>query len=208
MRAGNEGERTTPTGAAILAAMATDFGPLPDMTVAAVGCGAGTKDFEDVPNVLRVFLGETDVRPDTDSVYVVETNIDDSTGETLGFLMERLLAEGALDVSYIPCQMKKNRPGVRLTILSFPADLDRLSRIVLTESSAIGVRYHLAERRKLRRTEEERETSIGSVKVKVIREGETVLRVTPEFEECRRISLQTGLPLQDIYRLVERETAP
>jgi pyridinium-3,5-bisthiocarboxylic acid mononucleotide nickel chelatase len=201
------GERVTPTGAAILATLAGGFGPAPVMTVSAVGNGAGSRDFDDMPNILRLFLGEKTGTFQKDTIYVIETHIDDMNPEILGFLMERLLAQGALDVSFSPLQMKKNRPGVRLTVLSSLAGLDELARLVLTESTAAGVRYYPVERKMLGRALEERVTSLGKVQVKVFQADGTHVRVAPEYEECRRIAKETGRPLMEIYRLIERETS-
>jgi pyridinium-3,5-bisthiocarboxylic acid mononucleotide nickel chelatase len=127
--------------------------------------------------------------------------------EVLGYLMERLLAAGALDVAFSPLQMKKNRPGSKLTILATRDKLEELARLVLSESTAIGVRHYAAERITLERSLEERETSLGKVRVKVIRDNGVLLRVAPEFEECRRIAEEKGLPLLEVYRLIERDTA-
>jgi uncharacterized protein (TIGR00299 family) protein len=200
------GERVTPTGAAILATLADSFGKPPAMRVAAVGCGAGAKDFDDVPNILRVVLGETAGSGERDEITVIETHIDDMNPELLGFLMERLFAHGALDVAFSPLQMKKNRPGVKLTVLTSPAALDELARLVLTESTAGGVRYYTAERMMLARFQEERETSLGRVRVKVFHDNGKPLRIVPEFEECRRIADEQGIPLLEVYRVIERET--
>ena len=201
------GERVTPTGAAILAALATRFGTAPAMRLLNVGCGAGSKEFPDVPNILRLVLGEKDDTLQQDDVMVAETHIDDMNPEILGFLMERLLEKGALDVSFSHLQMKKNRPGIRLTILSSPTHLDELARLVLTETTSAGIRYYPARRLKLERTEEERPTSLGNVRVKVFRDAAGVLRVAPEFEECRRLAIALGLPLLKVYQTIERETA-
>jgi len=199
------GERVTPTGAAILAALATGFGRPPAMTVTGVGCGAGAKDFEDIPNVLRLFLGETEGGLQRDEVAVIETHIDDMNPEILGHLLERLMAAGALDAAYSPLQMKKNRPAVKLTVIARPGERDRLASLVLRETSAIGVRFYRAERLKFSRAKEERATSLGPVTVKVIRDGDTVVRVTPEYDACRRIAMERGMPLLEVYRIVERE---
>jgi pyridinium-3,5-bisthiocarboxylic acid mononucleotide nickel chelatase len=201
------GERVTPTGAAILAALANGFGTPPTMRVEAVGCGAGSRDFEDMPNILRLVLGEKTGSIERDEVYVIETHVDDMNPEILGFLMERLLSRGALDVAFSPLQMKKNRPGVKLTVLSPRAGVDELVRLVLTESTAAGVRYYPAERMMLARAEEERETSLGRVRVKVFHDNGIPFRVTPEFEECRRIAVERGIPLLEVYRAIERETS-
>jgi pyridinium-3,5-bisthiocarboxylic acid mononucleotide nickel chelatase len=201
------GERVTPTGAAILAALADGFGPPPAMRVEAVGCGAGTKDFDDLPNILRIVMGESEGSFLKDEILVLETHIDDMNPEILGYLMEKLLAQGALDVAYAPIQMKKNRPGVKLTLLTHRDGLDKLSRLVLTESTSAGIRYFPAERLMLARTEEERETSLGRLRVKVFHDGGRPLRVVPEFEECRRVASERGLTLLEVYRIVERETS-
>jgi hypothetical protein len=179
------------------------------MTIRSVGCGAGDRDFPDVPNILRLMMGEQTAAALTGGeLYVVETNIDDMNPEMLGFLMERLFASGALDVGFSPLQMKKNRPGVKVTFLCVPEDLERLARLVMNESTAIGVRYYPVGRIKMERAVEERETTLGRVAVKVIRENGVLVRVAPEFEECRRIALEKCLPLPDVYRIIERETFP
>ena len=200
------GERVTPTGAAILAALCSGFGAPPPFTVSEVGSGAGDRDFPDTPNILRVMLGEKTAPLPGDQIRVLESHIDDMNPEILGFLMERLMTAGALDVAFSPLQMKKNRPGVRITILSPPSLQDTLARMLLTESSAIGVRHYPAIRLKLHRTLEERDTSLGRVQVKVIRDDANLVRVCPEFEECRRIAEAKGIPLQDVYKIIERET--
>ncbi len=200
------GERVTPTGAAILAALCSGFGAPPPFTIREVGCGAGDKDFPDTPNILRVMRGERKASLPGDEIRVLETHIDDLNPEILGFLMDQLMAAGALDVAFSPLQMKKNRPGVRITILSTPALQEKLARMLLSETSAIGVRHYPATRLKLHRSHEERDTSLGRVKVKVIRDDEGLARVVPEFEECRRIAEARGIPLQDVYKIIESET--
>ena len=200
------GERVTPTGAAILAALCSGFGAPPSFTVTDVGNGAGDRDFPDTPNILRVMLGEKQSSLPADEIRVLETHIDDMNPEILGFLMDRIMAAGALDVAFTPLQMKKNRPGICITILTPPALLEKLARLLLAETSAIGVRHYPATRLKLHRSLEERDTSLGRVRVKVIRDDTALVRVAPEFEECRRIAETTGMPLQDVYRIIERET--
>jgi pyridinium-3,5-bisthiocarboxylic acid mononucleotide nickel chelatase len=200
------GERVTPTGAAILAALGIGFGTPPGFTVERVGCGAGDRDFEDAPNILRVFQGERSDSLTGDEIQVLETHIDDMNPEILGFLMDRLLAAGALDVAFSHLQMKKNRPGVLLTVLAPPDRMDSLACMVLSETTAIGVRYYPARRMKLERTLEKRDTSLGAVLVKVIRGVDGRVRIAPEFEECLRISKEKGIPLRDVYAAVERET--
>ncbi|HZV82368.1 MAG TPA: nickel pincer cofactor biosynthesis protein LarC [Geobacteraceae bacterium] len=199
------GERVTPTGAAIVAALARGSFMPPAMTVEGVGHGAGGKDFPDRPNILRLLLGTKAAESCHDEIYVLETHIDDMSPEIAGFLMERLLSAGALDVAYSPLQMKKNRPGFRLTLLSEPAKLDELARLVVTESTAIGVRYYPVRRLVLARRSESRSTSMGVVRVKVVNDGSRDLRITPEFDDCRKLALELGLPLLEVYRRVEKE---
>lgn len=196
-----EGERVTPTGAAILAALATSSGTRPAMTLSRVGSGAGGKDFSDCPNILRAFLGRQQ-SGEAQQVIVAETNIDDSTPEVLGYVMERLLEAGALDVFFTPVQMKKNRPATLLSFLCRPDQLETLSSLVLTETSAIGLRHYPVSRVTLERRIEQRETCFGPLRFKLVYDQGTLLRTSPEYEECRRVARQRGIPLQEVLRLV------
>jgi hypothetical protein len=200
-----EGERVTPTGAAIIATLCSGFGTLPSMTVSQTGAGAGSKEFPDVPNILRLVMGTKDDTLCGDEIVVLETHIDDMNPEIAGFVMERLLAAGALDVAFSPLYMKKNRPGIRLTVIA-PQELrPTLARLILTETTAAGVRYHTAERTILARRSEVRQTSLGPVSVKIFSESGSVLRVVPEFEGCRQLAEKHGIPLQQVYAVVEKE---
>lgn len=194
------GERVTPTGAAILAALAAGFGLRPEMQLDKLGSGAGSKDFSDCPNILRAFLGKSvETGWPADQVVVVETNIDDSTPEVLGYVMERLLAEGALDVCFTPIQMKKNRPGVMLSFLCRKEQLDALSRITLTETSAIGLRHYLADRTVLERRIVELPTEFGMLRFKQVFDcAGNMMRAVPEFEDCRRIALERGISCREV----------
>ncbi|HEX9078142.1 MAG TPA: nickel pincer cofactor biosynthesis protein LarC [Desulfuromonadaceae bacterium] len=195
------GERVTPTGAAIVAALAADTGRRPPMVLERIGSGAGGRDFPECPNILRAFLGRSGEEQGTAAeVMVVEANIDDSTPEVLGYAMERLLEEGALDVFFTPIQMKKNRPAVLLSFLCRPERLDQLGRLVLAETSAIGLRYHAAARMTLERCIEERQTPFGAVRFKLVFDGGRLLRAAPEYEDCRRIARERGIPLQEVMR--------
>lgn len=193
------GERVTPTGAAILAALTTAGKPRPAMTLTQIGCGAGSKDFKDCPNILRALLGHALAeRGIGDEVIVAETNIDDSTPEVLGYVMERLFDRGALDVFYTPIQMKKNRPATQLSFLCRPDQLDALARLVLHETSAIGLRHFPAGRITLERRIELRETPYGPVRFKQVFDDGRPLRATPEYEDCRRIAQERGLPCRTV----------
>lgn len=199
----SDSELLTPTGAAIIAEIAS-FGSFPAMTLEQVGYGVGSRDTTDRPNLLRGCLGRVASTAGRDKVAVIETHLDDSTPELLGYLSERLLAAGALDVGYSPLQMKKNRPGVRLTVLAPPVEKEHLARLILRESSAIGVRFSESERLKLRREAGVVTTDFGEAVVKLIFEGEELLRITPEYESCRTLAAAAERPLAEIYRLVEQ----
>lgn len=196
-------ELVTPTGAAIVATLAR-FGPLPDMTLQCAGYGVGGWQLEDRPNLLRGILGQTVsvVGLDQDRVCVLETHLDDTPAEWLGSLMDRLLAEGALDVGYTPLQMKKNRPGTRVTIVACPDAADALARLLLRETSAIGLRLYECRRLKLRRQTARVETELGAVSVKLIYEGEILLRIAPEHADCAGLASASGRSLPDVYRVV------
>jgi uncharacterized protein (TIGR00299 family) protein len=194
------GERVTPTGAAIVAALADSFGAPPGMTIETIGTGAGGKDFPDRPNILRAFCGTSNPALGNGQMVVIEANIDDSTPEVLGYALERLLAEGAADAWFTPIQMKKCRPAVLLSLLVRPEDVEKYARIVFEETSAIGLRSYPVARQILERTIEERDTSFGTVRFKVNRYGEK-----PEFEDCRRIARENGLALRQVLRVLQQE---
>ena len=186
-------ELTTPTGAALAATLATHFGVLPAMKISATGYGAGTKDFPTQANVLRAVIGDTQVVAESETVTVIEANIDDSTPQMLGYAMDRLFESGALDVTLQPLLMKKNRQGTLLTVIAKPEDRDRLAAIVMAETTTIGIRMHSAERRIAPRQFVEVETQWGKVNVKVTAEG-----FTPEYEDCRKLAIAAGVPLRNV----------
>jgi len=194
-----EGELTTPTGAALLATLADGFGPRPAMAVEAVGYGAGDAEREELPNLLRVFIGEA-VEPDeTDTVEVIEANLDDVSGEVAGHTLERALAAGALDAYIAPVHMKKNRPGMVLTLIAEPADATRLEELLLRETTTFGVRRHRATRRKLRRQWATVQTDFGRLRVKLGYLGNRLVQVSPEYEDCRRAADRHRVPLKTVY---------
>ncbi len=186
--AASDRELVTPTGAAIIAEIAR-FAPLPDMTPERIGYGVGGWDLKDRPNLLRGILGHEaqSGQLESDQVTVLETHLDDSNPEWLGALGERLLAAGALDAAFGPLQMKKNRPGTRLTVVA-PVDLGpALARLVLRESSAIGVRSYETSRFKLRRKQARINTALGEAEIKLLYEGEQLLRISPEHGSCLQL---------------------
>ncbi len=194
---GPGGELTTPTGAVLLAELVTEYVDLPAMVLEGTGYGLGKKDLPHQPNALRLLRGRT--AAERAEVLVVEAEIDDLPGEGFGFLMERLLERGALDVYFTPVQMKKNRPGTLVTLLCRRPQLQELAGVLLTESGSLGCRYHAAARFEAEREILEVETAFGTVRVKRARLDGRPLAVAPEFEDCRRLALASGVPWRDVY---------
>src|SRR5215510_1349187 len=183
-----EGELVTPTGAAIISTLAESYGPMPMMKVEKVGYGAGTRDYPKFPNALRAIIGELEEDADRTpaTVTVIEANIDDSNAQVFGYLMEKALAAGALDIFYTPVQMKKNRPGVLLTLLCNPSDRERMCDLIFRETTTLGVRYRNEQREILKREFVTVETEYGQIRIKVSRARDgRVMNVSPEFEDCR-----------------------
>jgi hypothetical protein len=197
-------ELITPTGAALLAEFVESFGAMENLVAEKIGFGLGTRENKSRPNVLRAVLGaqskiSANLDWETDRVAVLETNLDDCAGEILGAFVETALAAGALDVFYTPIQMKKNRPGVLLTVLCAETAADKFSEMILRETTAFGVRRTIAERRKLRRDFAEVKTPFGKVAVKIGRLGGKVIQAAPEFESCRKLADRNKIPLKQIY---------
>ncbi|HXL37682.1 MAG TPA: nickel pincer cofactor biosynthesis protein LarC [Ktedonobacteraceae bacterium] len=202
-----EGEMVTPTGAAILATQARF--QTPAIFIERVGYGFGRKQFP-WPNCLRVCLGragkanQQSESADVDWVAVIESNIDNMTGELLGGLMDKLFSAGALDVNYTPIQMKKNRPAVMLTVICRVEEGTALSELLLSESSTLGVRISQVQRIKAQRVFERIETPFGPISMKIKRLGDRIISATPEYEDCQRIALEKGIPLEDVYDVARR----
>jgi uncharacterized protein (TIGR00299 family) protein len=211
-------ELVTPTGAALLAEFVETFGAMDNLVAERIGFGLGTRDNQTRPNVLRAVLGSASANPkskismsssnrhhasnldwEADRIAVLETNLDDCTGELLGAFLESALAAGALDVFYTPIQMKKNRPGSLLTVLCLEADADKFCEMMLRETTAFGVRKTIAERRKVRREFTEVKTAFGEVTVKIGRLSGRVVQVAPEFEAARRLAAKLKVPVKQIY---------
>mgnify|MGYP006083414773 FL=1 len=204
-------ELVTPTGAALLAEFAESFGLMRGVTPERIGYGLGTRDMNTRPNVLRAVLGQaeaaTEAKPldwERDTVTVIETNLDDINAEHLGHFVETALEAGALDVFHTSIQMKKNRPGVLLTVLCAEADADRFSEMILRETTALGVRRHAADRRKLRREVVTVETPLGQVRVKLGRLNGELVQAAPEYESCRAAAAKAGVPLKAVYAAAQK----
>jgi len=205
-------ELVTPTGAALLAEFVESFGPMHGLVAEKIGFGLGTRTNKTRPNVLRAVLGTSNIQHptsnvqshdwETDTIAVLETNLDDISAEILGNFVERALAAGALDVFHTPIQMKKNRPGVLLTILCAQSDADKFSEMMLRETSAFGVRRHSAERRKLRREFNTVKTPFGEVTVKIGKLDGKVIQAAPEFESCRKVAEAAKVSVKEVYEAV------
>ena len=209
---GGTSELVTPTGALLVTTYAKRFGPLPAMSIAKIGYGAGDRDPKDTPNVLRMLVGERTDAPrsafaadaaaaDTrtsDSVVKIECEIDDMNPQLFGPLMDGLLAAGALDVFYVPVQMKKGRPGTLVTVLARPAARDALTEMLFRDSTTIGVRYQEMERRFLERTIETVQTPYGPVRFKVARRDGRELNAAPEFEDCQALAAGHGVSIKTV----------
>ena len=196
-------ELLTPTGAALLAEFVETFGPLTGFVPERIGFGVGGRENKTRPNVVRAILGQSAAAAahdwETDTVAVLETNLDDASPEWLGHFMDKVMAAGALDVCLTPAQMKKNRPGALLTVLCAPAEADKFSEWMLRHTSAFGVRRTVAERRKLRRRFLAVQTPYGKVSVKIGELDGQVVQTAPEYESCRKLSEEKNLPLKTVY---------
>ena len=217
-------ELVTPTGALIATTYASSFGPLPAMAVDRVGYGAGDRDDPVTPNVLRVLIGEETAglkacatadagvaqafRPAGDRVTVIECEIDDMNPQIFGLVMDRLYAAGALEVFYIPVQMKKNRPGTLLTVVAPPGLRATMTDLIFRETTTIGLRHYDVDRECLEREIVPVETSIGTVRVKVASRGGRVLNATPEFEDCAALASAHNLPVKDVQALAMKAYRP
>jgi len=195
-------ELVTPTGAAIATTLSTGYAEIPKMTLKAIGYGAGSADLKEKANVLRLLIGESAVTEPAEywdaPVTVIETNIDDMSPQIYGYFVERALQAGALDVFSSSVQMKKNRPGQLVTLLSEPHNVSRLVDLIFRETTTIGVRTHEVRRKTLARESLTVETPFGEVRMKISRLHGSVLNATPEYEDCRRIATQQNIPLKNV----------
>ncbi|MGC9963953.1 MAG: nickel pincer cofactor biosynthesis protein LarC [Syntrophobacteraceae bacterium] len=199
-----ERELVTPTGAAILATLVQSYGAIPSMTLTATGYGAGADPAGDPPNLLRVWLGHDKPAFVARDLLIIETNIDDMNPEFYNYVSGKLFALGALDVSLVPVQMKKNRPGVLLRVLVEPAMETAAAEMILCETTSLGIRVQEVRRIELPREEKTISTVFGPCRIKCALLPNGSRRLIPEYEECRRIAEETGTPLPDVYDLIVR----
>lgn len=193
-------ELTTPTGAALVSTLAGEQGSWPDMKIQTTGCGAGGREIDGHPNMLRLVLGETDSVDvqETDHVWLLEANLDDMTGEEVGFASERLFQAGALDAFTTPIYMKKGRPAVKLSVLCSPGTVSQIEAALWRDTSTFGIRRRLCHRSKLNRSSRTVHTRWGDVSVKAGYLDGRLIRCEPEYEDCRRIAEEQGLPLRRV----------
>jgi pyridinium-3,5-bisthiocarboxylic acid mononucleotide nickel chelatase len=198
---GVQKELVTPTGAAIVSTLCQNFGPQPAMKISAIGYGAGTIDLESQPNVLRIMAGEIAgqrIEGHGGTIRVLEANIDDMSPQIFGYLLEKALGAGALDVFGTPVQMKKSRPGTLITILCQPEDEQKFQEMLFAETTTLGVRSHLVERHALPREVVKVATRFGDVRMKVSRSADRLRHASPEFDDCRKLAEEKNVPLQEV----------
>ena len=196
---GQDVEMVTPTGAALISSLCSSFGPMPPMVVEQVGYGVGSRRLSDRPNLLRILIGSDSDKEITETVVVLEANLDDMNPELSGYLMERLFEAGARDVSFCPVHMKKNRPGIQLQVIGKPEDRERLTAIVFKESTTLGVRYSYGQRALLTRETVATDSPWGKMNVKKVIDQDGRAVFLPEYEECKRIARENNLALRDVY---------
>ena len=202
---GVEGELVTPTGAAIVSTLAVSYGPFPSFKIERIGYGAGARDFQHHPNVARLFIGEKLAavkaeagKPGDEMVSIIEATVDDMSPQLYGYLVDQALAAGALDVTCSSVQMKKNRPGLQITVLTVPEKADALAQLLFEQTTTIGLRIHEARRKVLEREHVEVETPYGNVRIKVAKREGKILNVAPEFEDCQKLATERNVPLKEV----------
>jgi uncharacterized protein (TIGR00299 family) protein len=201
-----KGELLTPTGAAIITTVCNEYGPIPQMMTETTGYGAGTREYQDFPNVLRVLLGETEDKSATDErLWMLETNLDDVSPQIIGYVMDRVLEFGALDCFFTPVQMKKNRPGVLLSVLCGREEKEAVMRLLFMETTTLGVRSYEVTRRALERSLVRVETQYGPIDVKVAHLDGRVVNEMPEFEQCRQAAASANVPLKVVEEAARAE---
>jgi pyridinium-3,5-bisthiocarboxylic acid mononucleotide nickel chelatase len=201
-------ELVTPTGALIATSYASSFGPIPAMSIERVGYGAGDRDDPATPNVLRVMIGRAEAGPSTERVSVIECEIDDMNPQIFGVVMERLYAAGALEVFYVPVQMKKNRPGTLLSVVAALDQRSRMTEIIFRETTTIGLRYYDVGRECLERQLVPVETPLGTVRFKIASRAGDVINAVPEFEDCAKLAAAHNLPVKEVQALAVRSYKP
>ena len=201
---GTRQELTTPTGAAVIVTLANEFGSLPELKTDRVGYGAGGKNLKEMPNALRIILGELSIANELKKeIFVLETNIDDMNPEFYDVVMEKLFQAGAVDVFLTPIIMKKNRPATKLSVLTQQQNVEMLANEVLKNTTSFGIRFYPVERVMLEREFQEIETVLGKVKVKIGKRDGEICHISPEYEHCKKISREQGIPIKKVYEEIQ-----
>ena len=193
-----KGELVTPTGAAVITTVCSEYGPLPAMRLERTGYGAGSRSYENFPNALRVLIGELETQASEQRLWMMETNVDDMSPQIFGHVMERAFELGALDCYFTPIQMKKNRPGVLLSVLCSALQKETIARMLFAETTTLGIRSYEVERRALERQVVRVETQYGPIDVKVARMNGHVVNEMPEYEQCRAAAVTANVPLRTV----------
>lgn len=199
-----EKELTTPTGAAIITTLGQGLRTNPEMKVIGIGYGAGSNDNPHVPNLLRIFLGET-THQESDEMWVVETNIDNMTGEVLGYVMDKLFEAGAADAYFTPIQMKKGRPGTVVSAIVSELNLPSVESVLFNETTTFGIRKYQVLRKILARELKELDSALGKIKIKIGKCNGDRKTLSPEYEDCKRIAEEKGIPLRQVYSVIAKE---
>jgi len=205
---GTIAETVTPTGAAIIATLAQSFGSIPLLKIEKIGYGLGEREDQEIPNLLRIILGNRERNFYKESLVVIETNIDDLNPEFYDYVLEILFSQGALDVFLVPVQMKKNRPGVILKVIAKESNKSDLIRTIFRETTTLGVRVNPVERFQLGRQTKVIETPWGKVRIKLIEEIDGNLGAYPEYEDCKKIAREKNIPLKQVFNLVNKLINP
>ncbi len=200
-----EAELVTPTGAALVRYFANAFGEIPPMIIKNIGYGIGTRDLSEKPNIARLILGEPYKNKNLDTVVLIETNIDDYNPEYLGYIMDMLFQNGALDVAFVPIYMKKNRPGICIKIICNPIDTENLMNILFKETSTLGIRYNFLLRKRLKREIIYIDTPWGKIKAKKIYQIDGSAYIKPEYEECLKIAKKYDIPIRHVYEYIAKD---
>jgi uncharacterized protein (DUF111 family) len=201
-------ELVTPTGAALITSLTSTYGPIPPMIIKKVGYGGGSRQHQDRPNLLRLVIGEDRASDKADQILILEAQIDDMNPEFYDYLMERLFEGGALDVSYSPIQMKKNRPGILIKVICPPDKKSALATILFQESTTAGIRSYQADRVKLVRKTTTIATPFGTLPVKVFISPDGDYFASPEYDQCKKIAKKQGIPLKKVYLEITRLLPP
>ena len=201
-----EKELTTPTGAAIVTTLGKGLRAVPEMEINRIGYGAGSNDNPGIPNLLRIFIGEAaPPAAATDELWVIETNIDNMSGEVAGYVMDKLFEAGAVDVTFTPVQMKKGRPGITISALAPEFKVSAVEQVLFHQTTTFGIRRHKVVRTVLTREFKELDSRLGKVRVKIGRFDGAIKSCSPEYEDCKRIAEEKGIPLKEVFSIISEE---